>query len=150
MNNDLKAFRLQIIKYTIIIAVILGACSIPFLGFDAALLCGLLAGTAVSVLSLFMMVAMSEKVAASGQKWLSSLGYVIRLPIYGVVFLVCIKLGGFFTGIACLIGFMTGMMAVIYLHGIKAKFSKDRKVRPEVMEEIEREEQDREEEIWKN
>jgi hypothetical protein len=122
--NDLTTFKIQNIKYTLIIAVIFEAGSIPVLGFRAEYLCGLLAGTAVSILSMFMMVVMSERVLASGQKWMASLGYVIRLPIYGAVFLICLKVGGLITAVACLLGFITGTVAVIYIYGIKTKFSK--------------------------
>lgn len=148
--NKLTNFKTQIIKYTLIIALIFEAGSLPVIGFSLEFLCGLAIGVAVSVLSILIMVTMAEQVLASGQKWLSSLGFIIRLPIYGAGFLFCYKIWGIIAGIACLLGFLTGSTAIIYIHGIKAKFSKDRKVRPEVMEEFEREDRDREEGIWKN
>lgn len=125
--DNLKSFKSQIIRYTLITALIFEAGSLPIKGFSLEYLCGLLAGTAVSVASVLIMIKTSEKVLASGQKWLSSIGYLIRLPVYGIVFLGCYIYGGITTGIACLMGFITGTTAIIYAHGIKPKFSKGKK-----------------------
>jgi len=148
MNEDLRAFKIRIIKYTVVIALIFAACSIPALGFSIPFLFGLSVGASVSAASFLLMIIMSKKVVESGEKWMASVGYIVRLPLYAVTFFAALGLGGMTAAIACLIGFMTSMVAVVYVHGIKAKFSKDRTVRPEVMEEFER--LDREEEIWKN
>jgi len=129
MNDSLSTFKFSIIKYTIAIAVVIEVCSIPVLGFRAEFLCGLLAGALISVLSFIMMVYMSKRTLESGIRWMTSLGYLIRLPIYGAVFLICIKTGGLIAGIACLAGFLTNMAAIIFIHGIKPNFSKGKKGR---------------------
>ena len=126
MDNS-TAFKLQIVKYTLIITVIFEAGSFPFLGFSLEYLIGLLAGTAVSIFGFLMLYMMSEMVLNTGQKWLSSAGYMIRLMFYGIAFLICAKFGGLVAGVACLIGFMTGIFAIIFVHGIRANFSKDKK-----------------------
>ena len=146
--NDLASFKLQIFKYTLIASLVFEIASLPVLRFSVEYLCGLLAGTLVSLVSFVSLVWMSEKVLNSGQKWLSSVGYLLRLPIYGFIFLFCYKVGGIIAGIACLIGFLTGIVAMVYVSGIKTKFSKDRKVRPEVIEEFEREDREKEEKTW--
>ena len=144
MNDNLGTFKFEIIKYTIIITVIFLACSIPVLGFSAEFLCGLFAGTAVSVMSLLIMIYAAKRTVESGVKWVATLGYLIRLPMYGVVVILCLKIGGLTAGIGCLIGFMTLTVSVIFIHGIKAKFSQGRTVRPEVLAEYEREDRERE------
>jgi len=126
MNDDIKTFRFQTIKYAIIFALIFEACSVPALGFSVPFICGLSAGTSVAVLGFIIMVSMSKGVWESGQKWMSSLGYLIRLPIYGVVFLVCIKVGGLVTAIGCLAGFLTTSVSALYVHGIKSRIDKRR------------------------
>jgi hypothetical protein len=45
---------------------------------------------------------------------------------------------GTVSGIAALFGFLTLKISIYYLHGFKAEFSKDRKVRPEVKEAYEK------------
>jgi len=123
MNDDLKTFRFRITKYTIIIAIIIAGCSIPVLGVDVPFLCGLLAGMLVSIASFIILFAISAMVLTTGNKWMASFGYLMRLPVYGIVFYAAIKTGGVVAGMGCLIGFITTNFAMIYVHGIKAKFS---------------------------
>jgi len=123
MNDDLKTFRFQITKYTVIITVIIAVCSVPVLGVDVPFLGGLLAGMLVSIGSFIILFAISAMVLTSGNKWMASFGYLMRLPVYGLVFYIVMKTGGLLAGIACLIGFLTTNFSMIYVHGIKAKFS---------------------------
>ena len=148
--DDLTAFKTQIIKYSLILTVIFEAGSIPLLGFSVEYLCGLLAGTLTSVSGFIMLVATSKKVVASGEKSIAVLGYLLRLLIFGAVFFIALKLGGAIAMIACFLGFMTTKVSIFYVHGVKAKFSKDREVRPEVLAEYEREDREEEEDTWKD
>jgi len=125
--ENLPVFRLQIIKYALIAAVISEAGSLPLLGFNPAYLCGLLTGTCVSIISFLVLLFMSERVLSSGVKWMASLGYLLRLPIYGAAFYLCMKAGGLHAGVGCLIGFLATVLAMIYVHGIKSKLSISRK-----------------------
>ena len=121
--DNVAVFKLQIIKYALISAAVFEAGSIPVIGFSLEYLCGLLAGTFTAIAGFLVLLFMSEKVLSSGVKWMASVGYLIRLPVYGVAFYVCMKTGGFFAGAACLIGFMTTVTAMIYVHGIKNRRS---------------------------
>ena len=147
MNEDIKNFQFGIIKYTIIITVVFEACSIPVIGFSVEFLCGLLVGTAVAIASFLALIVISKRVLGTGEKWMASAGYLIRLPVYGAAFYITLKVGGTVAGIASLFGFLTTNFSMIYIYGIKSKFSKGRKVRPEVLAEFERE--DREKELRK-
>ena len=142
--ENLSSFKLQIIKYALIIAGIFEVISLAVLKFNLKFLCGLLIGTGTAIISFIILVYMSEKVLASGEKWMASVGYLIRLPLYGAALFVCIKIDSMAL-VGCLLGFITTMIAIIYIHGIKAKFSTGRKVRPEVMAEFEREDREKEE-----
>ena len=120
MSNSTN-FKLQIFKYTLAIAVLFEAGSLPLLGFSVEYTCGLLAGTVVSMVSFSIMLTMSKRILSSGQKWMASAGYMLRLPIYGLTFFICIKVGGIIAAIACLLGFITVTVAIIFVHGIIAK-----------------------------
>ena len=125
--GDLKKFQLETLKYTLIAAALFEAGSIPVLKFSIEYLCGLTAGTCISVLSFSMLLYTSAKVLNSGQKWLSTIGYLVRLPMYGIVFYLCMRFGGLICGVASLLGFFTGTAALIYANGLKPKFSKRQK-----------------------
>ena len=148
--DNLISFRLQIYKYTLIISIICEAAALPFLKFTARYVhysYGLVLGTCVAIMSFNILFIVSQKVLAKKKRWLAPFGYMIRLPIYGAAFIFCLK-ASVVAAVACLIGFMTVVAAMIYIHGIKAKFSVGRKVRPEVQAEFERE--DREKELHKD
>ena len=144
MNDDLKSFKGQIIKYTIVVTLIIEACSIPVLGFNVGFLCGLLVGAVVAIASFLALIIISKRVLGTGEKWMASAGYLIRLPVYGAAFYITLKVGGTVAGIASLFGFLTTNFSMIYIYGIKSKFSKGRKVRSEVLAEFEREDRERE------
>ena len=146
----MKKFKLDTLKYTLIITALFEAGSIPVLKFSPEYLCGLMAGAAVSVAGFYILLFISERVLSSGQRWLSSLGYLVRLPIYGAVFFICLKIGGLIAGVACLIGFLTGMIALIVVQATRAKAPGDKKTRREAAAEFEREEIEKEEMAWKS
>ena len=125
--GDLKKFQLETLKYTLITAALFEAGSIPLLKFSLEYMCGLAAGTCVSVLSFSILLYISKRVVATGQKWLASIGYLVRLPMYGIVFYLCMRFGGLICGVASLLGFFTGVAALIYSNGLKPKFSKRQK-----------------------
>ena len=127
MNDDIKTFRFQVIKYAIALALIFEACSIPVLGISVPFLAGISSGALVSAIGFIIMVSMSRGVWESGQKWMSSLGYLVRLPMYGAVFLICIKTGGLITAAGCLAGFLTTSLSALFVHGVKNRIEKRRK-----------------------
>ena len=148
--ESLISFRLQIYKYTLITALILAAGALFVLGPGARYVqyaYGLALGTCVSVMSFNILFLVSRKALAMGKKWMAPLGYMARLPIYGFALYVCLRTG-ITAAIACIIGFFTITLSIIYVHGIKAKYSVGRKVRPEVMEEFEREDRERDIYSW--
>ena len=125
--ESLTAFKLQIFKYALIIAVIFGVGSLPFLGVSLPYLYGLVFGTCVAVAGFNILVFMSERLVARRKAWLAPVGYFIRLPMYGIAFYLCYMGYGLISGVACILGIMTVQLAIIYIHGIKAKLSKGKK-----------------------
>ena len=122
--NELTKFKLQIYKYALIIAVIFGVGSIPFLGINVPYLYGLVFGTCVAFAGFSILVFVSEKVIIRRKAWMAPLGYFLRLPLYGLAFYLSYAGYGLIAGMACILGLLTIQMSIIYVHGIKAKFAK--------------------------
>ena len=116
--NNLTSFKLDIFKYTLVAAALFEAGSLPILGFDIKYSYGLALGVCISVISFNILLFISKKVLATGKKFMAPLGYLLRLPIYGFAFYVSMKVGTI-SGIACLLGFFTVTLSMIYVHGIK-------------------------------
>ncbi|MCL1809491.1 MAG: ATP synthase subunit I [Clostridiales bacterium] len=146
MDKSLTTFKVQIYKYTLLAAIILEIGALPILGVGVRYVdysYGLALGTCIAVMSFNILFLVSKKVVTGGKKMWAALGYMIRLPIYGLAFYICIRLS-VVCGIACLLGFLTSTLSIIYIHGIKAKPDRSWKVRPEVKEEFERIDRERE------
>lgn len=135
--NDLTSFKNQIYKYGMIVAAICELVSLLLIGFDYQFLYGLSLGTAISIVNFNIMEFTLKRALEGYGSKLAFIGYVIRLIIYGGIFYASISLSTT-SGIGTLIGFVTLKIAIYYLHGFKAKFSKNRKIRPEVRAEYER------------
>ena len=144
--SDLTSFKNKIFLHAIIIMGIIEVISLPFLGLDVKFGYGLLLGTCISIVNFNILAITLNRALQNGNKLLVILSYFLRLAIYGFALISAFKVSNQ-AGLACILGFLTVKLAIYYLHGFKAKFSKDRKVRPEVMEQFEKE--DREKELKK-
>ena len=144
--SDLTSLKNKIFFHAIIIMGIIEVISLPFLGLDVKFGYGLLMGTCISIVNFNIMAFTFSRALQNGNKLLVILSYFLRLAIYGFALISAFKVSNQ-AGLACILGFLTVKLAIYYLHGFKAKFSKDRKVRPEVMEQFEKE--DREKELKK-
>lgn len=150
MDKSLTTFKVQIYKYTFLTAIILEIGALPILGVGVRYVdysYGLALGTCIAVMSFNILFLMSKKVVMDGKRMWAVVGYLVRLPIYGAGFYFCIRLS-VVCGVACLLGFFTSTLSIIYIHGFKAKPDRSWKVRPEVKEEFER--MDRAKEMHKN
>lgn len=135
--KNLTSFKNQIFKYGIIIAVLCQLISLPFLGLNPQFSYGLALGTAIAIVNFTILEFTLKKVIEDRKGSLAFVGYLIRLAVYGGAFYISMRVS-LISGMATLIGFMTLKLAIYYLHGIKAKFSENRKVSPEVQAEYER------------
>lgn len=134
--NDLVAFRLQVFKYAFFIAILFELGSLPFIGISIQFSYGLLLGACTAIMNFNLLIMFSKKVLDAGKKWFAVIGYLLRLLIYGFVFYMCMRVSKI-AGLSCVFGFLTIAIALFYQYGVKTNFSTGRKVRTEVIEELE-------------
>lgn len=135
--NALVAFKNQIFIYGIIITAIFEVVSLPFLGLDLQFFYGLILGTTIAIVNFNILEFTLKKTLEGSGGSITFIGYIIRLALYGIAFYTAMKVSTI-SGIGVILGFVTLKLAIFYLHGIKTKFSQNRKLRPEVKAEYER------------
>jgi len=124
--KDINAFRNQIIKYGGIAGLLICIIYLLFFGIRFPFLIGAAAGTAISALGFVMIVFTGKKVSEEGRRAPAVLSYIVRLPIYGIVFYLCIRFS-LVCGIGCVLGFITIPLSIFYIYGIKSRFPGARK-----------------------
>lgn len=129
--NDISRLKKETALYGGLVALVCGIISLFILGFHLQFLYALLLGTCISIVNFYLLAYFSQKVMTTGNRWLASAGYLVRMCLYGYAFYICIKMS-LIAGAGCCIGFLTLRIPLFYKYGIKAKFDKKRKVRPEV------------------
>ncbi|MDR0425462.1 MAG: ATP synthase subunit I [Clostridiales Family XIII bacterium] len=128
--REITAFKNRIFIYGILTAVIFEAGSLFFLGFSRDFAYGLALGTAIAIVNFNILAFTLQRVIANGKKWLMLASYLLRLCIYGFAFYMAATIS-LVSAAGTALGFVTLKIAIYYLHGFKAKFSKGRKARPE-------------------
>jgi len=116
-----KKFTNQIFKYCIIIAIIMEAISLIVLGIDGGFALGLAVGTATAVMNFIILENSAVKLMKKNSSGPVVAGYFIRMPIYGAVFYLCLRVG-IISAVSCALGFVTLPLAMIYLYGIRSRF----------------------------
>ncbi|MDR1136224.1 MAG: ATP synthase subunit I [Clostridiales Family XIII bacterium] len=124
--RELSAFKNRIFIYGILVAVIFETGSLFFLGFSKEFAYGLTLGTAITIVNFNILVFTSQRVLVSGKRWLAMVGYMVRLGIYGFAFYMTATIS-LVSGAGAALGFITLKIAIYYIHGFRAKFSKNRK-----------------------
>ena len=114
--TNLKEFKREIVKYAMFAALLALVISIPLAGLRIDFACGLLAGTAVTVLNFNLLVMAGEKVMSEGRAMPMVGGYFARLVIYGAAFVLCAKLGEMFAAIGCVTGFITIHVSILFTY----------------------------------
>lgn len=120
MTSFMK-FRNQIFKYSILIAVVMELISLVVLGVSSKFLLGLVSGTAVTIVNFTILERSAAKLMQKKSKGPVVAGYFIRLPIYGIVFYICLR-AGLRSAVGCALGFVTLPLALMYIYGIKSRF----------------------------
>ena len=128
--DGLSSFKNEITRYGILVAAVFELASIPFLGLDAQFLYGLSLGTAIAIVNFNLMAITFRLVLEKRNRSIAFIGYLIRLAVYGGVFLISIRVS-MISALGTALGFLTLKLAMFYLHGFRAKFSKGRVVREE-------------------
>jgi hypothetical protein len=119
--NSFAKFRNQTILHTIAIAVIIEVVSLVVLGFSSKFLLGLLAGTATTIVNFAILESSAIGLMHTNSKIPVVTGYFLRLPIYGVVFYLCL-MEGMRSVVGCALGFVTLPLALMYIYGIRSRF----------------------------
>ncbi len=130
---ELGDFKKKIARYALVISAVALIIPIPLIGFDIPYIYGLTLGTCVSIVNLYVLVFFGKLTLKRKKPFLAPLGIIIRLVIYGYAFYMSVHLS-WIGGLGCFIGFMTQKLAIFYIYGIKAKYSKNRKITPELEE----------------
>jgi hypothetical protein len=116
--KDLAAFKNRIFFHGILIALIVEAASLLFLGFDVGFAYGLALGTAVSVVNFNILAYTSRRLLEDGRAWLGFAGYLIRLAVYGFAFYMALRVH-YTAALGAALGFLTLKIAIYYVHGFK-------------------------------
>lgn len=124
--EDLTKFKNKIFLYGILVMLLMEVISLLFLGFNLKFSYGLLLGTAISIVNFNILAITITRVVTSGKKFLATISYLIRLIIYGTVFLIAIKTSNY-AGIGCVLGFLTTKVAIFFIHGLQPGFKWVRK-----------------------
>lgn len=121
MNASFFKLRIQVLQHTLAAAALMGLVSLLVHGFDARLLLGLAAGTATNVVNYGILERSVLALMDKNSRVRVVAGYFIGLPIYGVVFYLCLRAGAP-SAVGCALGFLTLQLALIYLFGIRSLF----------------------------
>ena len=113
--TDLKEFKNEIIRYTLVIALVAEIISLPVIGFDLAYGCALVAGTAVTILNFNLLVYAGEQVMDKKKAAPMVGGYFVRLLIYGIGFFIAIKFG-LHAAVGCAAGYLTLHVAILFTY----------------------------------
>jgi len=116
--EGLSKFKKEIFRTCIVIACLAEAVSLLLHGFDKTFLMGIVLGTAVTIMNFNILVLSAEKMAQTKKKGPVVGGYFLRLPIYGAVFYLCLRISTA-AAIACAVGFVSLHMSIAWLYGIR-------------------------------
>ncbi|MDR2132191.1 MAG: ATP synthase subunit I [Clostridiales Family XIII bacterium] len=118
-TNDLAAFKNRIFLHGLSIALIFEGGSLLFLGLDAGFAYGLALGTAVSIVNFNILARVSRRLLDGGRPWMSFVGYIARLAVYGFAFYMALRVSHI-AAIGAALGFLTLKLAIYYVHGFRA------------------------------
>jgi hypothetical protein len=120
MNEmGIRYLRNRAALYGMGVMVICGIISLPISGFNLSLIGGLVLGAAVSSLNIFLLGFFTERALTRGQGFLGTIGFILRMLIYGGAFAVSLTMMGTVAAIGTAIGFMTAYAALFYLSGVR-------------------------------
>ncbi len=117
--EGLNAFKKRILVHCPVIALAAGIVFTAVKGFHPWILLGLIIGTLTAMVNFAMLVKAGQALVALKSKGPVVGAYFIRLPIYGIIFFICVKLGGLYAAMGCGIGFLTIPLAIAIIYGIE-------------------------------
>lgn len=148
--NEIREFKNKIFKKTFFIATLVWLGSLIPLGFNIRLLYGLALGSCISVVNFNLLSFMSYQALRKGRPALALLGTNGSLIIYGFVLYMALIKGREASFFGCFFGIIAQKLSIIWICGIRTKFSADRKLSPELQAYYDEMDQEREEKKAKN
>jgi hypothetical protein len=121
MNTSFLKLKYQVLLHALAAAVLIELISLIFYGYDTRFLLGLLAGTGTTVLNYRSLERSVLAVMDKNSRVRAVTGYFLRLPVYGLVFYLCLRAGAP-SAVGCVLGFLTLQFALLYLFGIRSLF----------------------------
>ena len=110
--------RKTTIILTLILLAVIEAVSLPFRGWDPGFAIGAALGGSAAVANYFIMAFTTERMAETGKRGIFFLGFLSRLVIYGAAFYLAAVRISLYAGLACALGFLTSIVAVLILNGL--------------------------------
>lgn len=111
----------RVLLHCMAAAVLIELISLAFHGFDSRFLLGLVAGTGTTVLNYGSLERSVLALMDKNSRVRAVTGYFLRLPVYGLVFYLCLRAGPS-SAVGCVLGFLTLQLALFYLFGIRSFF----------------------------
>lgn len=122
-KTELKRLANSLYGYSICAAIIIEAGSLLFIGWNPKFAYGLALGTCIAIVNYNLLVLSSKAMLEKRHGMsLGFIGYLVRLAIYGGVFLLSYSVG-IVSGIATLFGYFTLKLGIFYLYGFKPGFA---------------------------
>lgn len=118
--KDLAKFRNRIFIHCVLTAAAAELISLPVIGADLKFLAGIAAGTFITMINFNILILSAKRMMTSRKKGPVVGGYFIRMPIYGIVFYLCLRISGR-CAVACVIGFITLHLSLIIIYGIESR-----------------------------
>lgn len=122
--ESFDTFKNRIVKYGIVLMFIIEIASIPVIGLNYKFALGLLLGTAISVVNLYLLAFQCRQVIMQGNKLISVWGYLLRLFLFGAVAVICIKIS-LRCGVGAILGILTTKAAMFIVSMSRSKEGKE-------------------------
>lgn len=122
--DSFDIFKNRIAKYGAVLMVIIEIVSLPIIGFSLKFALGLLLGTVISIVNLYLLAYQCKQVIMEGNKFISVWGYILRLFLFGAVLVICIKIS-LPCGVGAILGILTTKVSMAFITMKSNKVSTD-------------------------
>ncbi len=112
----LKEFKNEIIRNTLLTALVIQMISLPVIGICLPFTCALVFGTLITVFNFILLVSAGEKVVNAKSSGPMVGSYFLRLAIYGAGFFAAIKFFGLYAAAGCAAGYLSLHLAILFTY----------------------------------
>ncbi|MDR1027835.1 MAG: hypothetical protein LBL63_00265 [Clostridiales Family XIII bacterium] len=118
-ETGIRNLRNRAVLYGMGIMALCGVVSLPVLGVNLAFIGGLVFGAAVSALNIVLLAFFTERSLSQGKRSVAVSGFVLRMLIYGIAFVLSLTAPGRAASVGTAVGFVTTHAALFYLNGVR-------------------------------